>query len=291
MRNTPTSIEIKKKRPVCVLKTIRAELANGVLWAMIDNPPLNLIDERFVADLIALLDDSEADGGPRVVVFRSADPDFFIPHVDVKRIPQYTAVAATSGGPDDVSLGALYRRLSEARPVTIAALEGRARGAGVEFLYACDMRFASLERAVIGQIEVGSGLFPRAGAGAVQQLVRLAGRGQAMQVILGSEDLDGREAKRIGVVNKALPDGELIPYVERLAGRIARFPEAAVRLAKRRINAAGLEPKEDVQVDSGFFQILARDPSGAARLGALMERGMQERSRTELEFGAALGEL
>ncbi|MEV7322041.1 enoyl-CoA hydratase/isomerase family protein [Streptomyces sp. NPDC093970] len=270
-------------------ETITTELAGGVLWATIDNPPLNLIDERFVADLIALLDDSEADGGPRVVVFRSADPDFFLPHVDVRRIPQYTAAAAASGGPDDVSLGALYRRLSEARPVTIAALEGRARGAGAEFLYACDMRFASLERAVIGQIEVGTGLFP--GAGAVQQLVRLAGRGQAMQVILGSEDLDGREAERIGVVNKALPDGELIPYVERLAGRIAGFPEAAVRLAKRRINAAGLAPKEDVQVDSGFFQILARDPSGAARLGALMERGMQERSRTELEFGAALGEL
>ncbi|MGW1729084.1 enoyl-CoA hydratase/isomerase family protein [Streptomyces sp. NPDC002306] len=270
-------------------ETIKTELVDGVLWATIDNPPLNLIDERFVADLIALLDDTEADGGARVVVFRSADPDFFIPHVDVRRIAEYTAAAATSGGPDDVSLGALYRRLSEARPVTIAVLEGRARGAGAEFLYACDMRFASLERAVIGQIEVGSGLFP--GAGAVQQLVRLAGRGQAMQVILGSDDLDAPEAERIGVVNKALADEELMPYVERLAKRIAGFPEAAVRLAKRRINAAALPAKEDVQVDSGFFQILARDPSGADRMGALMQRGMQERSRTELEFGTALGEL
>ncbi|WP_392749642.1 enoyl-CoA hydratase/isomerase family protein [Streptomyces sp. LN590] len=270
-------------------ETIDTKLVNNVLWVTIDNPPLNLIDERFVADLIALLDDTEADGGARVVVFRSADPDFFIPHVDVRRIAEYTAVAATSGGPDDNSLGALYRRLSEARPVTIAVLEGRARGAGAELLYACDMRFASLERAVIGQIEVGSGLFP--GAGAVQQLVRLAGRGQAMQVILGSDDIDAREAERIGVVNKALTDQELIPYVERLAERIAGFPEAAVRLAKRRINAAGLPPKEDVQVDSGFFQMLARDTSSAARLGALMQRGMQERSRTELAFGEALGEL
>ncbi|MFI9809464.1 enoyl-CoA hydratase/isomerase family protein [Streptomyces sp. NPDC052301] len=269
--------------------TIKTKLIKNVLWATIDNPPLNLITEQFVADLIALLDDTEADGGARVVVFRSADPDFFIPHVDVRRIAEYTAVAATSGGPDDMSLGALYRRLSEARPVTIAVLEGRARGAGAEFLYACDMRFASLEHAVIGQIEVGSGLFP--GAGAVQQLVRLAGRGQAMQVILGSDDLDAREAERIGVVNKTLPGEELIPYVERLAERIAGFPESAVRLAKRRINAAALPPKEDVQVDSGFFQILARDTSSTARIGALMQRGMQERSRTELDFGAALGEL
>lgn len=218
-----------------------------------------------------------------------SDPDFFIPHADIKRIAEYSAAAATSGGPDDISLGALYRRLSEARPVTIAVVEGRARGAGAEFLYACDMRFVSLERAVIGQPEVGIGTFP--GAGAVQQLVRLAGRGQAMQVILGSEDLDGREAERVGVVNKAVSDQELITYVERLAERIAAFPEAAVRLAKRRINAAGLPPKEDVHVDAGFFQILARDPSSAARIGVLMQRGMQERSRTELELGAAVGEL
>lgn len=92
-------------------------------------------------------------------------------------------------------------------------------------------------------------------------------------------------------MNKALPDDELMAYVERLAGRIAGVPEAAVRLAKRRINAAGLAPKEDVHVDAGFFQVLARDPSSAARIGALMQRGMQERSRTELEFGAAVGEL
>ncbi|MFD8418819.1 enoyl-CoA hydratase/isomerase family protein [Streptomyces sp. NPDC059466] len=269
--------------------TIRTELRNGVLWAAIDNPPVNLIDERLVTDLIALLDDTDTDGDVRVVVFRSADPDFFISHVDLKRIPQYTAAAARSGGPDDVSLGALFRRLSEARPVTIALLEGRARGAGAEFLYACDMRFASLEGAVIGQIEVGTGVFT--GAGAVQHLVRLAGRGQAMQMILGSEDVEAREAERIGVVNKALPGEELSSYVERLAQRIAKFPEAAVRLAKRRINAAGLAPKEDVHVDGSMFQVLAGDSAVAARVGALMQRGLQERSRTELELGAVIGEL
>lgn len=264
-------------------------MRNGVLWATFDNPPVNLIDERLVTDLVALLDATDTDGDVRVVVFRSADPDFFISHVDLKRIAQYTAAAAMSGGPDDVSLGALFRRLSEARPVTIALLEGRARGAGAEFLYACDMRFASLERAVIGQIEVGTGVFT--GAGAVQHLVRLAGRGQAMQMILGSEDVDAREAERIGVVNKALPDEELPSHVERLAERIAGFPEAAVRLAKRRINAAGLAPKEDVHVDGSMFQVLAGDSAVAARVGALMQRGLQERSRTELELGTVIGEL
>ncbi|WP_327135267.1 enoyl-CoA hydratase/isomerase family protein [Streptomyces sp. NBC_01343] len=135
--------------------TIRAEPRNGVLWATIDNPPIDLIDERFAADLISLLDDTDTHGSVRVAVFRSGDPDFFIPHVDLDRIAEYAAMAATSGGPDDSSRGTLFRRLGEARPVTIAVLEGRARGAGAELLYACDMRCASAEHAVIGQPDAG----------------------------------------------------------------------------------------------------------------------------------------
>jgi enoyl-CoA hydratase/carnithine racemase len=270
-------------------RTMTTVLRDGVLWATINNPPLNLVNEPFVRDLVALLDETDKDESCRVIVFRSADPDFFIPHVDMTQIAAYTAAAASSGGPDDVSLGALYRRLSEARPVTIAMVEGRARGAGGEFLYACDMRFASLERGIIGQPEIGVGVYP--GAGAVQHLVRLCGRGNAMEVLLGSDDWNAREAERIGMVNRALPDSELLPFVTALAERIAKFPEAAVRLAKRRINAAGLAPKEDVQVDSGFFQILARDGSSTKRIAALMEQGFQTRSRAELELGAVLGEI
>lgn len=270
-------------------KSMTTELKAGVLWVNIDNPPMNLIDEKFVRDLITLLDETQKDDKCRVIVFRSSDPDFFIPHVDMNKIAEYTAVAATSGGPDDISLGALYRRLSESRPVTIAMLEGRARGAGGEFLYACDMRFASLEHGVIGQPEIGVGVYP--GAGAIQHLVRLCGRGNAMEVILGSDDWNAQEAERIGLINRAIPQNELLPFVTALAERIAKFPEAAVRLAKRRINAAGLPPKEDVQVDSGFFQILARDDSSAARIAALNERGFQTRSRAELEFGDVLGEI
>ncbi|WP_446220060.1 enoyl-CoA hydratase/isomerase family protein [Micromonospora sp. IBHARD004] len=168
--------------------------------------------------------------------------------------------------------------------MTIALLEGRARGAGGEFLYACDMRFASLERAVIGQPEVGTGVFP--GAGAVQQIVRLAGRGQAMQVILGGEDVDAREAERIGLVNRALPDDELIAYVKALAERIGSFPEAAVRLAKRRINAAALPAKEDVQVDGVLpdprprrLEHVARGGAHGARTAAALPHGTRVRRR------------
>ncbi|MGW2964469.1 enoyl-CoA hydratase/isomerase family protein [Streptomyces sp. NPDC001220] len=142
---------------------------------------------------------------------------------------------------------------------------------------------------MVGQPEVGIGTFP--GAGAVQQLVPLTGRAQAMQVILGSEDIGAREAERTGVANQAVPNEELISYVERLAERIATFPEAAARLAKRRINAAGLPLKEDVQGNAGFLQIPLCGPSSAAWIGTLVQRGMQERSCTELVLGEAVSQL
>jgi len=269
-------------------ETITTEVVNRVLYATIENPPINLVDRPFVRDLVELLD--ELDGSPDigVAVFSSADEDFFLPHVDVLHIPEYTAEAARSGGPYDVNLGALYRRLSELGQVTITVLEGRAGGAGNEFALATDMRFASRERAVVGQLEVGTGLFP--GAGAVQHLSRLLGRGNAMQVLLAADDWTAVEAERIGLVNKALPDEELWSYVTAVAERIAGFPAAAVRLVKRRINAATLSPREDAYVDGSLFATLASDPEMAKRISFLMDQGFQTRSRAELEIGAVLAE-
>lgn len=268
--------------------TIKTELDEGVLNATLDAGPLNLIGPEFVADLVALLDAVERDDTVRVIVFRSAQPDFFIAHVDVARVAQYTAEAAKSGGPDDVSLGALLRRLSETRPVTIAVVEGRARGAGSEFALACDMRFAA-PSAVFGQPEIGTGAYP--GSGAIQHLARLAGRGNVMQIILGSDDWSAEQAARVGWVNAVLEGDELEKVVGRLARRIASFPEAAVRLAKRRINAVTLPPKEEVQIDAGFYQTLVRDPAVQARLEQLATVGLGTPSRFELEFGAALDDL
>jgi enoyl-CoA hydratase/carnithine racemase len=78
----------------------------------------------------------------------------------------------------------LWRKLSELPAVTIAKLRGRARGAGSELALACDMRFAARENAVLGQPEIGFGVAP--GAGGVQHLARLLGRGRAIEVILGA---------------------------------------------------------------------------------------------------------
>src|SRR6266511_902739 len=224
-------------------RTLRvARSDEGVLGVVIDAPPMNLIGPELVGDLVSLLSELESDQGIRVMVLESADPEYFVPHVDLTKVAEYTAEAAKAGGPDDASLGMLWHKLSELPVVTIAKLRGRARGAGSELALACDMRFAARENAVLGQPEVGFGAPP--GAGGVQHLGRLLGRGRAMEVILGAADVDADEAERYGWVNRALPDAELDAFVARLARRIASFPAEAVRSTKQALNELTLPGAE-----------------------------------------------
>src|SRR4030088_230241 len=149
------------------------------------------------------------------MVLESADPEYFVPHVDLTKVAEYTAEAAKAGGPNDASLGMLWHKLSELPVVTIAKLRGRARGAGSELALACDMRFAARENVVLGQHEIGFGAPP--GAGGVQHLGRLLGRGRAMEVILGAADFDADEAERYVWFNRGLPHFILYSFVARLA--------------------------------------------------------------------------
>jgi enoyl-CoA hydratase/carnithine racemase len=270
-------------------ETIQTRTERGVVFAAFDNPPLNLIGPALVRDLVDLLNELDADDSVRVVVFASADAEFFLPHVDIAHVPEYTREAARTGGPVSGSLGGLLRRVSDARQITIAQIAGFARGAGSEFALACDMRFASRERAVFGQIEAGMGLVP--GAGAIQHLVRLMGRGRAMEVILSADDYDADQAERYGWINRAVADGELAAFVEALALRIASFPPASLIANKRRINDASLAPLADVRADAMLFQQHVREPRAQARTAALVSQGMQTRGALERALGKAIGAL
>jgi enoyl-CoA hydratase/carnithine racemase len=251
--------------------TVRRE--GAVLFAQIAAPPMNLLGPELVRDLVSLIQQAEADDAIRVLVFRSADPDYFISHVDVTRIGEYREAAAKLTG--EGSIGLLFRRLSTSRLVTIAQIEGRVRGAGSEFVLACDMRFAARESAIFGQPEVGFGLIP--GAGGVQHLTRLLGRARALEVMSGAEDYDAELAERYGWINRALPAGALGDFVRALAHRITRFPAAALAALKERINAIALAPVEDFRRDSDLFVELARSSQTQARIGAAMKRGFQTR--------------
>jgi enoyl-CoA hydratase/carnithine racemase len=283
----PSSNPVRVGKEDPTLNTIHTRTEGAVLFAEIDSPPMNLIGPELVAALVSLIEVLDRGDKYKVVVFSSADPDYFIPHVDVTKIAEYRKAAEKLTG--EASLGLLLRRLSETKAVTIAQVEGRVRGAGNEFILACDMRFASKERAVFGQFEAGFGLVP--GAGGVQHLTRLLGRGRALEAILSAADYDATTAERYGWVNRALPDAELRPYVDALAKRIASFPSAGLQAVMERINAISLADAADYRVDSDLFGKGAMEPETQSRMRALFQAGMQTRGDVEMNFGNKLGEL
>ena len=174
------------------------------------------------------------------------------------RIQEYRKEAAKL--PGEASLGLLFRHLSVSRLVTIAQIEGRARGAGSEFALACDMRFAARESAIFSQMEPAFGLLP--GGGAVQHLARLMGRARALEVMLSAEDYDAQLAERYGWINRALPAAALGDFVRSLARQIARFPAAGHVVVKERVNAIALASAEDFRRDSDLFGEGVLNPRG-----------------------------
>jgi len=193
----------------------------GVLFVTFDNPPINLLDLPMMLELDRLGKEIEMDDNVKVVVFDSANLDFFIAHVDVGVILQLP----TEVPPKEETLGFFHAMMDRFRTmpkVTIAKIEGRARGGGSEFVLSLDMRFGALGRAVLSQPEVAIGITP--GGSGTQRLPRVMGRARALEVVLGCADLPADLAERYGYINRALPPGEIGPFVERLAYRIATFP-------------------------------------------------------------------
>src|SRR3954451_2574072 len=262
------------------------EVEGAVLRVEIAAPPMNLLGPELVRDLVALIQRAEADPTVKVIVFSSADPDYFISHVDLKRISEYRAEAAKLTG--EASIALLFRHLSASRLVTIAQIEGRVRGAGSEFVLACDMRFAARESAIFGQFEPALGVIP--GGGAAQHLTRLMGRARALEVMLSAEDYDAELAERYGWINRALPVVALADFVSSLAQRIARFPAAGRAVVKDRVNAIALAPVEDFRRDSDLFGEGVRAPEAQRQIAAAMKHGLQTRD-TELTLARTLGEL
>jgi enoyl-CoA hydratase/carnithine racemase len=187
-----------------------------------------------------------------------------------------------------VATAGAVRYLSASRLVTIAQIEGRVRGAGSEFVLACDMRFAARESAIFGQPELAFGLIP--GAGGVQHLARLLGRARALEVLLSAEDYDAELAERYGWINRALPASALGDFVSALAHRIAGFPAAGHGAVKDRVNAIALAPAEDFRRDSALFGAGMRHPEAQSRIRAAMQRGFQTRD-AEMTLARMLGDL
>src|SRR5215510_7114831 len=269
-----------------VFETLKVRREGGVLFVDIAAPPMNLLGPALVRNLVSLIRRAEADDAVKVLVFKSADPDYFIAHVDVTQIKEYRAEAAKLAG--EASIGLLFRHLSASRLVTIAQIEGRVRAAGSEFVLACDMRFAARESAIFCQFEPAFGLLP--GGGGVQHLTRLMGRARTLEVLLSAQDYDAGMAERYGWINRALPADALGDFVSSIAHRIAKFPPAGLVAVKDRVNAIALAPVEDFRRDSDLFGEGARTPEVQSRFQAALKRGLQTRE-AEMDLARLLGDL
>jgi len=245
------------------------------------NPPINMFVPTTIVELGALLAKLEADPSVKVVVFQSANPEFFVAHLDV-------AKAAERPGVLDLWRD-IVLRLSSTRVVSLAKIRGRTRGIGNEFVLACDMRFASRQTAIFGNPEVGVGLVP--GGGAMEWLPRLVGRSRALEFVLSADDFDADIAERYGWVNRTLDDGELDSFVDALAGRLASFDGKTLATAKAQINRFGMPTAAELQSSNDMIFPMLAWHDAQARRAKLRGIGYGIHSDFELNFGRYLPSL
>jgi len=254
----------------------------------IDHPPLNIFGPDTIPQLDEVITAIETDEAVKVVVFDSAVEGFFLTHYDfVAPVENTTRLPP---GPTGLQpLPDMLVRLSRAPVVSIASIRGRATGVGSELALACDMRFASREKAILSHFEVGAGVVP--GGGPMARLPRLMGRGRALEVLLGADDIPGDLAERYGYVNRSFPDAELDAFVDALATRIASFDKRAISETKRFADVASLPPDFEIAPEWDVCLASIMRPAAQERIKKLMEQGFHKTGDVENRLGYHVGQL
>ena len=271
------------------IRQIRLERRLPSYWRVtFDHPPLNIFGPETIPQLNEIITGLETDEDVKVVVFDSVVEGFFLTHYDfLARLEDSTSLPS---GPTGLqALPDMLARLSRAPIVSIVSIRGRATGVGSELALASDMRFASREKAILSQWEVGAGLVP--GGGPLARLPRLIGRGRALEVLLGADDIRGDLAELYGYVNRSLPDAELDGFVDALAMRIASFDKQAIAETKRLVNAASLPSDAEIAPEWDAFIAAVARPAAQNRIKALMERGFHRPGDVENRLGYYVGQI
>jgi enoyl-CoA hydratase/carnithine racemase len=252
----------------------------GYWRVTLDNPPVNTVDDQMYDEVFDLVEAMEADPALKVVTFESANPDFFLAH--------YGIGESTSrfGKPRWLEAAS---RLAHSNVLSIAIIRGRARGGGCEFTMACDIRFASQEKAIFGQPEVGFGLIP--GGGALERLPLLVGRSRAIEIVLGADDFDANTAERYGWINRAVADTELDEFVAGFVRRILHFDGQALSAAKRILNQTFLPNDDQLASTQATFAETLAWPQVAELMTKAREQGLGTPGELELEMGRRVADL
>src|SRR5712672_3315983 len=268
---------------------IRLERRLPSYWRVtFDIPPLNIFGPKAIPQLNEIITAIETDQHVTVVVFDSAVDGFFLTHYDFLA-PLEDSTSIPPGRTGLQALPDMLARLSRAPVVSIASIRGRATGVGSELALASDLRFASREKAILSQWEVGAGLVP--GGGPLARLPRLMGRGRALEVLLSADDIDGDLAQVYGYVNRSLPDSELDGFVDALATRIASFDKQAIADTKRLVDIASLPSDAEIEPEWGAFISSLQRPATQARIDKLMGLGFHKPGDVETRLGYYVGQL
>ncbi len=267
---------------------IDVQVDNRVAVVTISNPPINIITAELAAELNALTVELKADPDLTVVVFKSADPDFFLAHYDVANILTFPTDTEAEKNAELNPFHAMCERVRTMDKVTIAQIEGRVGGGGSELASSCDMRFGVIGKTKINQMEVPLGILP--GGTGTQRLPRLVGFGRAMEIVLAGDDLDAETAERWGYLNRIFAADKIDAHVAQLAQRIASFPVEAVRLAKQAVNGAEQSLEEGLRDEAYLFQRLLRTDGAQQNMRRFLELGGQTRE-PELRMGELCAQL
>jgi enoyl-CoA hydratase/carnithine racemase len=280
---------VNRPEKVASIRQIRLERRSPAYWRVtFDHPPLNIFGPDTIPQLNDIITELETDEHVNVVVFDSAVEGFFLTHYDFfARLEDTTNLPP---GPTGLqALPDMLARLSRAPVASVALIRGRATGVGSELALASDMRFASREKAIMSQWEVGAGLVP--GGGPMARLPRLMGRGRALEVLLAADDISGDVAELYGYVNRSLPDSELDAFVDALATRIASFDKQAIADTKRLVDVASLPTDAEISPEWDAFIASLNRPASQNRIKALMARGFHSAGDVENRLGFHVGQL
>lgn len=278
-----------KSTPASERPQIRVEKRTPAYWRVtFDNPPFNIFGPETIPQMEKVVKEIETDPDLRVVVFDSAVPGFFLTHYNFTP-PLAESTSLPAGATGLHPLPDMLVRISKAPVVSIALIRGRATGVGSELALASDMRFASREKAILSQWEVGAGFVP--GGGPMARLPRLMGRGRALEVLLGSDDVDGDLAEKYGYVNRSFDDNKLDPFVDALAARISGFDRQAIADTKRLVDFASLPSDPEIGAGWDAFISSVQRPVAQKNIGRLMEMGLQTNTDIEARLGHYTGTL
>lgn len=253
---------------------------SGYWRVTLDHPPINTVDDLMYDEVFDLVEAIDSDPALKVVTFESANHDYFLAHYGVGEsrsrfgIPRWREAAIQMAHSDVLS---------------IAVIRGRARGGGSEFALACDIRFASREKAIFGQPEVGFGLIP--GGGALERLPLLVGRSRAIEIALGADDFDADMAERYGWINRVIPDTELDDFVNEFVSRVLSFDRQALATAKQRLNQTFIPDPGHLEATQAAFGGTLHSPHAAELMAKARERGLNTASLFELDLGRTVAEL